>query len=102
MKSLTEQMSTHPDSATALIFGSDAATYGELRAAVDVFAQTLLGERADLDEERIAMLLPSGRDYVVALLGIWRAGGVAVPLSTAAAEKELEYALRTARATRRC
>lgn len=100
MKSLTEQMSTHPDSATALIFGSDAATYGELRAAVDVFAQTLLGERADLDEERIAMLLPSGRDYVVALLGIWRAGGVAVPLSTAAAAKELEYALRTARATR--
>jgi malonyl-CoA/methylmalonyl-CoA synthetase len=100
MTMLVDRLQGHADAAQALAFGEERTTYGQLRAAVDAFAQTLLGSRDDLAEERIAMLLPSGLDYVIALLAIWRAGGVAVPLSTAAAVKELEYALTTARATR--
>jgi len=34
----------------------------------------------DLDERRIAFLVPAGYDYVVILWAIWAAGGIAVPL----------------------
>lgn len=36
----------------------------------------------DLDERRIAFLVPNGYDYVVAQWATWAAGGVAVPLCT--------------------
>lgn len=35
---------------------------------------------ADLDERRIAFLVPNGYDYVVTSWAIWAAGGVCVPL----------------------
>jgi malonyl-CoA/methylmalonyl-CoA synthetase len=44
--------------------------------------------------------MPASVDYVVALLGVWRAGGIAVPLNVAAAVPELEHALVTAGVTR--
>ena len=97
---LLEKLPMHPGDAPALLANDESVSYAELRTGVDDFARYLLADKNDLAEERIAMLLPAGRDYVTALLGIWQAGGVAVPLSTAAAVKELEYALRTARATR--
>lgn len=34
----------------------------------------------DLDERRIAFLVPNGYDYVVTQWATWAAGGVAVPL----------------------
>ena len=42
----------------------------------------LLGLTAsgDLDERRIAFLVPNGYDYVVTQWAIWAAGGVCVPL----------------------
>jgi malonyl-CoA/methylmalonyl-CoA synthetase len=97
---LNEILNKHPRDAIALFINDDSISYGNLQKDVDDFARYLLAEKTDLAEECVAMLLPAGRDYVIALLGIWRAGGVAVPLSTAAATKELEYALRTARAAR--
>ncbi len=100
MTMLLDKLPQHPGDAPALLANNESVSYAELRTSVDDFARYLLADKNDLAEERIAMLLPAGHDYVTALLGIWRAGGVAVPLSTAAAVKELEYALRTARATR--
>ncbi len=97
---LLEILGKHRGDATALLVGDEKISYAELRTDVDDFARHLLADKNDLAEERIALLLPAGCDYVTGLLGIWRAGGVAVPLSTAAAVKELEYALRTARVTR--
>ncbi|MCA9138457.1 MAG: acyl-CoA synthetase [Planctomycetales bacterium] len=47
----------------------------------------------DLAESRVAYLVPAGFDYVATQWGIWRAGGIALPLSLSATEKELEYAL---------
>lgn len=35
---------------------------------------------ADLEERRIAFLVPNGYDYVVTSWAIWAAGGVCVPL----------------------
>lgn len=100
MMTLLDRLREHDNDAPALLVDESRVTYVELRTGVDAFGHNLLAGKDDLDEERIAMLLPAGRDYVTALLGIWCAGGVAVPLSTGATVPELEYALKTARATR--
>jgi len=41
-----------------------------------------LASSGDLEERRIAFLVPNGYDYVVAQWAIWAAGGVCVPLCT--------------------
>jgi malonyl-CoA/methylmalonyl-CoA synthetase len=97
---LLRHIAEHDAGEPALVVDTEVISYGELRDRVDAFAAALLGGEPDLEEERIAMLLPAGPAYVTALLGIWRAGGVAVPLAKTAAVAELEYALDAARATR--
>lgn len=47
----------------------------------------------DLQEARVAYLIPAGFDYISVQWGIWRAGGIAVPLSLSATQPELEYAV---------
>ena len=54
-------------------------------------AKALLAGRADLREERVAFLLPPGIPWIATLWGIWRAGGIAVPLALSSARPELEY-----------
>jgi malonyl-CoA/methylmalonyl-CoA synthetase len=71
-------------------------TYAELLERSASIARALLNGREDLAEERIAFLLPGGMSYTETLWGIWRAGGIAVPLSAAARQAELEHVLRTA------
>ncbi len=51
-------------------------------------------QRRDLEEARIAFLVPSDRSYPIVQWSIWRAGGIAVPLCTSHPEPELEYVLR--------
>ena len=43
-------------------------------------ASYLLENRSDLNEARVAFMIPPGFEYVAALWGIWLAGGIAVPL----------------------
>ena len=52
-----------------------------------------VAEAHDLDGERVALMIPSGFAYVAALLGVWRAGGVAVPLCIAHPAPELAHVL---------
>lgn len=85
---------------TALIEGDARHSYAALESRVEAFARVLLGQRDHLAGERVAILIPAGRDYVTALHGVWRAGGIAVPLNVAAALPELEYCLSKAGATR--
>lgn len=68
----------------------------ELDVASRRVAATLLGSRADLDEDRIAFLVGPSCAHVVAQRGIWRAGGIAVPLATSHPPAELEYVIRDA------
>ncbi|MFQ5746980.1 MAG: acyl-CoA synthetase [Gemmatimonadota bacterium] len=77
----------------AVVDGDGPHAYDELAAAGERVARTLLAERADLDEDRVAFLCPPGFSYVATLLGIWRAGGVAVPLCASHPPPELAYAL---------
>lgn len=69
------------------------STYRDLVTASGNVSAVLLDGSGDLNEARIAYLIPPGQGYIAAQWGIWRAGGVAVPLSLSATGKELEYSL---------
>jgi malonyl-CoA/methylmalonyl-CoA synthetase len=84
----------------ALIEGNNSYTYSELNQRIDKFATGLLSEGDDLKEERIAFFIPASIDYVTTLHGIWRAGGIAIPLNVASAVSELEHYLSCASVTR--
>jgi malonyl-CoA/methylmalonyl-CoA synthetase len=71
----------------------DGCTYSELLWQSERLAQLLCGHSGDLGEARVAMLLPTGRDYAAAQWAVWRAGGIVLPLCSSAAEPEWEYAL---------
>ncbi len=79
-----------------------ALTYSELDALADRVARRLLGDAGsrDLNEARIAFLVTPSTDWVLAQRGIWRAGGIAVPLCISHPLPELEYVLRDAEAAR--
>lgn len=84
----------------ALVDGEKSLAYREVNARVNRFATGLLAGTNDLDEERIAFIIPASFDYVTVLHGIWRAGGIAIPLNVASAEAELEHYLASASVTR--
>ncbi|MEO0471361.1 MAG: AMP-binding protein [Bacteroidota bacterium] len=73
--------------------------FGELLAQSAQIASFLLGEKEDLQQARIAFMVPPGFDYVAIQWGIWRAGGIAVPLSLHAPLPALEYVLEDTGAT---
>jgi malonyl-CoA/methylmalonyl-CoA synthetase len=77
----------------AIVDSSGNHTYGELLEASERIALALLDGRNDLAEARIAFLLPPGLPWVATLWGIWRAGGVAVPLPLQSTRPELEYVI---------
>jgi malonyl-CoA/methylmalonyl-CoA synthetase len=68
-------------------------SYAELLQASASIAAALLDGRDDLREERVAFLLTPGFPWVATQWGIWRAGGIAVPLPLQAPPPELEYVL---------
>ena len=83
----------------ALVEGDKRYSYGELNQRIDRFASGLLNGKKDLREERIAFFIPASLDYVTSLHGIWRAGGIAVPLNVASAAAELDHYLSSASVT---
>jgi malonyl-CoA/methylmalonyl-CoA synthetase len=77
---------------------SNQYSYVDLLTRSADIAGELLDAGHDLHEARVALLVPAGFDYVTTQWGIWRAGGVAVPLSMSATEPELEYTLTDSQA----
>ena len=70
----------------AVVDSAGAHTYEKVDARINLFAAGILGNKRDIQEERVAFLIPASQDYVTVLIGIWRAGGIAVPLNIASAE----------------
>lgn len=68
-------------------------TYRELLQTSARIATALLANTPDLKEQRVAFLIPSGFQYVATQWGIWRAGGIAVPLCVSHPRPELEYVI---------
>jgi malonyl-CoA/methylmalonyl-CoA synthetase len=79
--------------ATAIVSGPVSRSYAELLGVSARIATVLLGGVPDLREGRVALLAPAGFEYAAAQWGIWRAGGIAVPLAVSATEPEIEYVL---------
>jgi malonyl-CoA/methylmalonyl-CoA synthetase len=76
---------------TSIVDPQGAYTYVDLFEASSRISATLFAGRDDLREERVAFQLPPGFSWVATQWGIWRAGGIAVPLPLQAAPPELEY-----------
>src|SRR4051794_28472167 len=79
----------------ALITGEHTVSYPELSAR----AEALAGELGEVGGQRILVLAPNVPEFVVGLLAVWKAGGVAVPLGARAREHEISTTLEPSGAT---
>jgi malonyl-CoA/methylmalonyl-CoA synthetase len=86
-------------SRTSVIAQQSTFTYDDLLQASARVASALLAGREDLREQRVAFLLAPGFPWVATQWGIWRAGGIAVPLPLNAPRPELEYLIDDAGAS---
>jgi malonyl-CoA/methylmalonyl-CoA synthetase len=77
----------------AILSEGQAYSYRDLLAASARVAGTLLAGSEVLEEARVAFLIPGSFEYAAVQWGVWRAGGIAVPLSISATEAELEHVL---------
>lgn len=76
-----------------------AFTYGDLLHTSSQIATCLLQDAEDLQEQRVAYIIPPGFEYVATQWGIWRAGGIAVPLCISHPRPELEYVIKNSGAS---
>ena len=76
----------------ALLFQGNTVSYGELERLSTAFANALLGLGVK-PGDRVALLLPNAPQIILSLFGIWKAGGIVVPLNPLYTERELEHAL---------
>lgn len=81
------------DQQRALIAPEGVFTYRDLLEASAQVASCLLNDESDLREQRVAFLVPAGFHYVAVQWGIWRAGGIAVPLCVTHPQAEMEYVI---------
>jgi malonyl-CoA/methylmalonyl-CoA synthetase len=99
---------------TAVVDSQGSFTYNELLDASSRVATALLAsrnddqrneaqrnkvQRSDLQEDRVAFLITPGFPWVAVQWGIWRAGGVAVPLPLNSTRPELEFFIDDAQAS---
>jgi malonyl-CoA/methylmalonyl-CoA synthetase len=94
---LVERAAAHSEQ-PALIAADGRWSYADLLDASARVAAGLLDGAADLAEARVAYLVAPGCAHVAAQWGIWRAGGIAVPLCTTHPAPELAHAIDDAAA----
>jgi malonyl-CoA/methylmalonyl-CoA synthetase len=82
------------ESRRAIIAVDGTFTYDELDSASRRVAGALVAGGDDLDQARVAFLVAPSFGYAATQRGIWRAGGVAVPLAISHPPAELEYVIR--------
>jgi malonyl-CoA/methylmalonyl-CoA synthetase len=83
----------------ALCDSAGEYSYRRLLDASAEIAAALLAGGGDLSEARVAFFIPPSFEHVAVQWGIWRAGGLAVPLALSHPPAELEYAVRDAEAS---
>ena len=84
----------------AVVDKTGSYTYSQLLSKSEQIAFSLLNNKEDLDQERVAFMLDPGFDYVSMQWGIWRAGGIAVPLCISYPFPSLNYVLQDTGAER--
>ncbi|MGB0524673.1 MAG: acyl-CoA synthetase [Flammeovirgaceae bacterium] len=86
--------------AVAIVSNQREVSYQQLLNDSQVIATHLLGQSRDLAENRIAFMVDPSYEYVAVQWGIWRAGGIAVPLCTAHPLPSLAYVLEDTQASK--
>ena len=89
---LFEAQVAHAPDAIALIYQSDALSYGELNARANRLAHHLIGLGVKPDD-RVAICVERSVAMVVGILAILKAGGAYVPLDTTYPSDRLAYVL---------
>lgn len=92
VSSLWERAATHEDR-IAVVDADGAHRYSALLDESGKAAQTMLGGSDDLRGARVAFMVAPSFDHVLVQWGIWRAGGVAVPLCLSHPAAELAQVL---------
>lgn len=82
--------------APALVKGSQALSYAGLDARANGIAHRLCASGVSR-EDHVAVCLPRSFDAIAALLGIWKAGAVYVPVDPAYPRQRIEYLMSDAR-----
>jgi malonyl-CoA/methylmalonyl-CoA synthetase len=77
----------------AIIHDGVIYKYEQLLTTTQKFSGILLNASSDLNEARVAFMVPPGFYYVATLWAIWLAGGVSVPLCITHPLPSLEYVL---------
>lgn len=93
---LLEQAQSHGDR-LAIRQGVREFSYADLLNASECIASALLGSESDLNQNRVGLLCPSAQEFTVSQWGVWRAGGICVPMSSSATSSELEHAISDSR-----
>lgn len=89
------RLNNYPEN-VAIISEDNSCTYEQLEQDSNKMARQLLGTEQDLKEQRVALIVDPGYDYVKSLLAIWKAGGIAVPLHPKAKPETHMYVLEDA------
>jgi long-chain acyl-CoA synthetase len=92
-----EASARRPDH-SALLFKGNRISYGELERLSDSFAAALMSLGVE-SGDRVALILPNCPQFVITLVGAWKAGAVVAPLNPLYSPPELTEALRRVGAT---
>ncbi|MDF2157662.1 acyl-CoA synthetase [Algoriphagus sp. CAU 1675] len=77
----------------AIVDGSGSYTFQQLLDKSQEVAAFLLQGQTDLKQSRVAFMVSPGFNYTAVQWGIWRAGGIAVPLCITYPFPSLEYVI---------
>jgi malonyl-CoA/methylmalonyl-CoA synthetase len=78
---------------TAIVVGDESYSYHALMEKSNSIASYLLNGKKDLNQCRVAFMISPGFDYVTHQWGIWKAGGIAVPLCITYPFPSLQYVI---------
>ena len=92
MIKLFQKANLHKDRA-AIVSNGNTYSYEHLLGKSSVVAANLLNKASDLNEARIAFLVPPSFEYTAVQWGIWAAGGIAVPLCVQHPLPSMEYVI---------
>ncbi|KFB68990.1 AMP-binding protein [Candidatus Accumulibacter vicinus] len=93
----------HPQRPHVLLYGDGGGEQGEFRAETISYGQLLeqarrvatgLVSRGLLPRQAVALMLPTGRDYLTSFFGVMLAGGIPVPIYPPARLAQIEDHLR--------
>jgi malonyl-CoA/methylmalonyl-CoA synthetase len=92
MLQIVENAKSNPQK-IAIVEKENQFTYQELLEKSQQVSETLLGHKKDLNQAPVAFMVSPGFDYVAIQWGIWRAGGIAVPLCITYPLPSLQYVI---------